>query len=125
MSGLTLNMNVEVKFKITEFGKKVLSSYKYAHYIKPDENGMYRMQLWEFANVFGCAFHCGTDPVTENNEIIIDSGQTNNNMLSSWVKANQFVSISFSEWMSLSEEDKIQISESVAYLQNQKNVRKG
>lgn len=81
---ITVNVNEQIKFKLTERGKKFLKIYidnqikKYrisaAEVYSEQCDGYIHTSLWEFMMVFGSFFN-GSEPITENNEIIIEWGE--------------------------------------------------
>ena len=67
-----MNINDQIKFKLTKFGKDIMKkSYWGVDLPKTDKEGYYRTSIWEFANIFGCHFHNGQNQIIENNLIII------------------------------------------------------
>jgi len=70
---LKLNLNDQVKVRLTKRGLIVLNKYCEGVLLpKPDENGYYKFSLWELANIFGNEFHNGQmKPSIVNNEIVV------------------------------------------------------
>lgn len=80
---IKLNTNLEVKAKLTEYGKDVFMDYVYGHdesntilLSKLDDNGWLVAQLWEFIDIFGSENFIklsvtNSIPLFEENSIII------------------------------------------------------
>ena len=70
---IEMNLNDQVKVKLTEHGKEILEKY----YDKPvsnyDKNGYRTFSIWEFANIFGKEFYNGQmKPSIVNNNLVIE-----------------------------------------------------
>jgi hypothetical protein len=61
------NINDNVKFRLTEYGKSVLYENDRASFYKPDDDGYYDMQIWVVMQIFGEKMYVG------NNEIFIEN----------------------------------------------------
>lgn len=71
---MEVSLNARVRFKLTPLGKNIIEKgdkYGSYGYLKPDENGWYETQLWDFMNIFGRHFHIGMNQWTESNMIVI------------------------------------------------------
>jgi len=71
---ITININVQVKFKLTNHGKEVLEKWFKNLNIKctqkPDEYGYYTMQLWEVMCYFGQDTYMGAKQIILKNKFI-------------------------------------------------------
>ena len=66
-----LNINDQVRVKLTEFGKEILTKY-YTKPVASELNGYYKFSLWGFAKIFGKELYNGQkNPVIEDNKLII------------------------------------------------------
>ena len=69
---IEMNLNDQVKVKLTKHGKKVLEAYANAALIGIDKEGYCKFSLWELAYIFGKEFYNGQiKPVIEDNKLII------------------------------------------------------
>lgn len=73
---VSFNLNNEIKFKWTKEGERQFLEYYKKLCIKPvypksDENGFYRLQLWEFMHIFGEWMFNGAKQAIEDNIIMI------------------------------------------------------
>lgn len=93
---IAINLNEEVRFKLTDYGREVYSRYlglEYDDLIKDnddlfkifkyvgsqvDENGYCEMQLWKFMQIFGKEMFMGNKEVIKPLEIIytLEGGET-------------------------------------------------
>jgi hypothetical protein len=79
MKEIKINLNDDVKVKITEYGQSILKKYyenlnimKYYSYQKPDSDGFSTFQLWELMIFFGDEMYNGNPhQVFVKNEIIL------------------------------------------------------
>lgn len=89
---IPINLNEEVKFKLTDYGREVHSRYykdlikdnddlfkifKYVD-LQVDENGYSKMQLWKFMQIFGKEMFLANKEVIKPLEIIytLEEGET-------------------------------------------------
>lgn len=76
---LSVNVNDQINIKLTEHGHKVYMKYLDSedatsrhldlpiHGIRPAVGDVVKLQLWQFANIFGPTMGIGDPPVTEHN----------------------------------------------------------
>jgi len=88
---MKININDNIKFKLTKHGKKVLldwveDAFKLYEddkicmdlkevsksFVNPIGNGYHEAQLWQFMNIFGEKIYNGAEPVIKNNAIILE-----------------------------------------------------
>ena len=87
---MNLNLNDNIKVKLTEFGEKIIDS-EYAElriaypdldlvplYV-PDDEGYYQFQIWEFMKIFGKYMLMTLNQViVDNNIIVVPKGENLN-----------------------------------------------
>ena len=62
---MKFNMNDNVKIKITEHGRELLSNGSFEHLYKEDDNGWSKWQLWHVMEIFGPHISLGCTPPFE------------------------------------------------------------
>ena len=68
-----VNLNEYVYVKLNEKGKEIIAKHPvHSLHTKPDADGVYRIQLWDFMTVFGEGLMVGSDPISEENCIYFD-----------------------------------------------------
>lgn len=75
-ANVIVNINDTVFVKLTEYGEQILKSsgvrFEDDWFNSKMPDGYYRMSLWEFMNIFGGSFYCGSkQEVVENSLHIV------------------------------------------------------
>lgn len=82
MSDIVVNLNDFVRFKLTDYGKRVYDQWFIDLRIKPvelriDKDGYTKMQLWQFMEIFGPHIHMWEENVIEPLDLVFeDTGVT-------------------------------------------------
>ena len=82
MNDIVVNLNDFVRFKLTDYGKRVYKDWFIDLHIEPlklntDKHGYAEMQLWQFIEIFGPHIHIWEKNVIEPLELVFeDTGVT-------------------------------------------------
>ena len=64
---VNMNINVQMKFKLTKYGKEILKNYyeelKISDYQIPSETEELNMAMWEIAQIFGKYLYMGNTKI--------------------------------------------------------------
>lgn len=67
------NLNSYVYVKLNEKGRSIVQDEPiYSKYTIPDDNSIYKFQMWQFMKLFSPHLHMGLDIISEENSIYFD-----------------------------------------------------
>jgi hypothetical protein len=71
---VVIRMGEVIEFKPTKIGEEIMEKDEYGMMYSPDHDGTIRMQLREFARIFGAHLSKRPDEIIKGGSIIIDCG---------------------------------------------------